>query len=121
MFPVRNRSDQRLGNFRVMSSVTALLRPLQYKIPMGAKDGISIYLFQARQFQISNFDQVPQIMRMARIYFFLVWEFVTLCSPCDAGLQCAFNRITGKVIRAVRKAGSQKGPCLRKPDAGKNL
>jgi len=121
MVPVCNRSDQRLCDFRFMPSVTALLRPLLYKIPMVAKNGVSLYFFQTCQFQISNFDQVPQIMRMARIYALLVWEFVTMGFPCDAGLECALNRVTGKLIRAVWKAGTQKGPCLCKPDACKNL
>ena len=101
MVPVRDRSEQRLCNFRVMSSVTALLRPLLHKVPIVAKYRISLYLFQTRQFQISNFDQVPQIKHMARIYVLLVWELVTLGSPSDAGLQRAFYRIPGKVISAV--------------------
>ena len=58
---------------------------------------------------------------MAGIYAFLVWEFVTLGSFRNTGLQCALDRITGKVIRAVWTIGIQKRLCLLKSDTRKNL
>src|SRR5271165_4200666 len=107
MFPVTNRFDERLGYCCIVLPVTTVLRPLLHEIPVVAKKRIPLCLFQTFPLQISNSDQVPQIVRMTRVHGPLVWKFVTPGSPCDARLQAAFNCIAGKVIRAVRMAGAQ--------------
>ena len=78
MTPVGNGLNQRSCDSCIMSSVPALFRPLLYKVPMVAKNGILLDFLQTRQFQISNFDQISQIMSVACIDGFLVRKFVTL-------------------------------------------
>jgi len=107
MFPVTNRFDERLCHFCIVPPVTTVFRPLLHKILVVAKKRIPLCLFQTFLLQISNFDQVPQIVRMTRVHGPLVRKFVTLGSPCDARLQAAFSCIAGKVIGAVRMAGTQ--------------
>lgn len=74
---------------------------------MIAKNRIFVRLFQTCWLQFSGFDEVLQIVRIARIHTSLVWEVVTLRCPRDARLQSAFDCVTSKIIRAVEKARVQ--------------
>jgi hypothetical protein len=121
MPPVADGCNQFLRAFEVNSSIPADLGPTLYKIPMLEKDGISSSFFRMRQLQLSNSNQVPQIVRVTRIDALFLGEVVPLRFSCDARFQGALDCVARKVIRAVRVTCGQQCSCFRQPGSREEL